>query len=61
MHNFAENTMNIMVSTYLAKQKMAQKCQTLKVKNWPKHTSKIGPSKLRNLIGPVFDIKNGQF
>ena len=40
---------------------MAQKCQIPWVKNWSKVESKIGPCMLRNIIGSIFDSKNGHF
>ena len=40
---------------------MAQKCQILRVKNWSQHKSKTGPIMLRNIIGPIFELNNGQF
>ena len=47
-----------------AKQKQKtkkQKIQNSKVKNWSKLKLKIGPSMLRNIIGPVFNFKNCVF
>ena len=40
---------------------MAQKYQISWVKNWSKHKSKIGPSMLRNISGPVLNGQCGIF
>ena len=39
------------------RERMAQKCQKGRVKAWSKVESKLGPSMLRNIIGPRFDSK----
>ena len=54
---FAENTIAIVVST----RKQKQKWHIFKVKNWSKSNLKIGPSMLRNKLGPVFYIVNFVF
>ena len=50
----AENTIKIVVSAKNKPPKMTKHCPNLKVTNGSK--SKIGPSMLRNIIGPVFDL-----
>ena len=43
------------------KRKMVKHCQTCWAKTWSKVKSKLGPSMLRNIIGPSFDSKNGKY
>ena len=40
---------------------MAQKCQISRVKNWSKLESRVGPSMLRNIIGPTVVSRAGSF
>ena len=54
---FAENTITIGVSA----KKTQTKNKKPSVKNWSKLALKIGPSMLRNKIGPVFNARNGSF
>ena len=49
------------VSAYFEKGKKGQKCEKGWVKNLSKVESKICPSMLRNIIGQMFDSKNGSF
>ena len=46
-----------MVSASFVKGKMAPPCQKGWVRTWSKVESKLGPSMLRNKIGPSFDLK----
>ena len=57
--DFAENTIQIVVSACFEKKEKCQKRQKGWVKTWSKVESKLGPSMLRNIIGPSFDSKNG--
>ena len=54
---FAENTIAIVVST----RKQKQQWHIFKVKHWSKSNLKIGPSMLRNKLGPIFNIVNFVF
>ena len=57
---FAENPIKIVVSTNLRKGKKGQTCEKGWVKFLAKVESKICPSMLRNIIGQMFDSKNGK-
>ena len=56
---FAENTIQIGVST--KKKKTQKKNKKPSVKNWSKLALKTGPSMLRNKNGPVLNARNGSF
>ena len=55
---FAENTIKIGVSAPppQKKNKKTNKLTKFIVKTWSKYKLKIGPSMLRNIIGPVFNL-----
>ena len=57
IHLFAENIIKIVVSASFVKGKWPKNVKNCWVKTWSKVEWKLGPSMLRNIIGPSFDQK----